>query len=486
MFVKRFYILALVILLALGFLVRLYRFNNPIADWHSWRQADTAAVTWNFVRTKFDILHPIYFDISNVQSGKDNPHGYRYVEFPLYNAVVAGLYIVFHGLTIEGWGRAVTIFSSIAGSVILFLFMRRRTTETIAWITLICSLFLPFNIYYGRTILPDVSMVTTLLASLYYLDKWLDGFREEKNRPKIVLLILAAVFLAMSLLLKLYTVFYLPAFFILIYSVLQNKMFKRKDLWIFSLLSLVPITWWRIFILSYPEGIPANDWLFNGNGIRFRPAFFRWIFYERLTKLISGYLNAIFIALGVVGMRKLQKDMLFFLSFVGCALLYICVIATGNVQHDYYQIVIMPVVAMLIGFGASWIIERIALSSKRWIGYVLVGIVLVGGFWLSWLQVRDYFNINNIAIVNAGKAIRAMTPSNAKIVAPYGGDTTLLYYTKRKGWPSFEHDLSKLIHMGADYLVFVNPQPNDYLVAKQYVLISSSKDYLLFDLHKKP
>ena len=37
-----------VIILLLGFGVRLYKITSPIADWHSWRQADTASVTRNF------------------------------------------------------------------------------------------------------------------------------------------------------------------------------------------------------------------------------------------------------------------------------------------------------------------------------------------------------------------------------------------------------------------------------------------------------
>ena len=41
--------IALVFLILLvGLLLRLYRFDNPIADWHSWRQADTSAVSRNF------------------------------------------------------------------------------------------------------------------------------------------------------------------------------------------------------------------------------------------------------------------------------------------------------------------------------------------------------------------------------------------------------------------------------------------------------
>jgi len=44
---KYFEYLLLSIILILGFTVRLYKIGNPIADWHSWRQADTASVTYS-------------------------------------------------------------------------------------------------------------------------------------------------------------------------------------------------------------------------------------------------------------------------------------------------------------------------------------------------------------------------------------------------------------------------------------------------------
>src|SRR3989344_4354827 len=75
--------------LVLGFMVRLYKINNPVADWHSWRQADTAAVTRNYVNDGMDLLLPKYDDISSIQSRIFNPQGYRMVEFPIYNAISA-------------------------------------------------------------------------------------------------------------------------------------------------------------------------------------------------------------------------------------------------------------------------------------------------------------------------------------------------------------------------------------------------------------
>ena len=57
---------------------------------------------------------------------------------------------------------------------------------------------------------------------------------------------------------------------------------------------------------------------------------------------------------------------------------------------------------------------------------------------------------------------------------------------QRRGWSSFEKPLPELIKMGADYLVFINPKKEDFGVGKKYKIISSSADYILFDLHQKP
>src|SRR3990172_8738706 len=99
--------------------LRLYKLNGPIADWHSFRQADTAAVARNFLKFGFDPLRPRSDDLSNIQSGFDNPNGWRMVEFPLYQITAAGLARVFGILPIEIWLRLVTIASSAATGVII-------------------------------------------------------------------------------------------------------------------------------------------------------------------------------------------------------------------------------------------------------------------------------------------------------------------------------------------------------------------------------
>ena len=76
----------LTLILIFGFLVRLYKIDSPIADWHSWRQADTAAVTRNFIKEGFNPFLPKYDDMSGVSEHPiTNPARFRFVEFPIYN-----------------------------------------------------------------------------------------------------------------------------------------------------------------------------------------------------------------------------------------------------------------------------------------------------------------------------------------------------------------------------------------------------------------
>lgn len=91
---NQYFCLALIILL--GFYLRLYKIDSPIADWHSWRQADTASVSRNFVKESFNPLYPKYDDMSGVsEQPYPNPGRFRFVEFPIYNIITYFFYLIF-------------------------------------------------------------------------------------------------------------------------------------------------------------------------------------------------------------------------------------------------------------------------------------------------------------------------------------------------------------------------------------------------------
>ncbi|MCA9369430.1 hypothetical protein KC721_03960, partial [Candidatus Woesebacteria bacterium] len=104
--VKRYPLLILIAVLA--FTLRMYRINTPLLDWHSWRQADTASVTREYQKHGISLLYPKYHDVSNNPSGLPNPEGYRMVEFPLYNALVASILEIIPALPLVVTSRVVS------------------------------------------------------------------------------------------------------------------------------------------------------------------------------------------------------------------------------------------------------------------------------------------------------------------------------------------------------------------------------------------
>ena len=475
---RKIYYFALAAVLMLGFVAWLYRFNNPIADWHSWRQADTSAVSRNFVNSGFDVLHPRFDDLSNVPSGVDNPQGYRFVEFPFYNIAQAGVYKLFGHLTLEEWGRLITIFSSVATSLLIFLILKHHQKIKAGLLGAFFFSLLPFSIYYGRTILPDPSTAMVILAAIYSFDLWTD---KARNRYFAASLFLTAV----ALLLKPFAVFFALPITYLFFDKFGWKFLKKWQLWVFGVLSVSPLLAWRVWMSQFPEGIPFSAWLFNDGNIRFKGAYFYWIFGERIGKLISGYFGVSLLTLGLISKFKSNRELVFFYSFVVSSFAYMVVVARGNVQHDYYQILIMPTIAIFMGLGAAFLLDSVKTFTNKFIGPILFLFLTFLTLILSWYYIRDYFNINNPSIVLAGQAVDRLTPKDAKVIANYDGDTSFLYQTKRKGWASYEHTAPEMVKLGADYLVDVNPSSSDFDYAKGYKIIDRASDYVIFDLRQE-
>lgn len=477
-----------ILLLVFGFILRLYRFDNPIADWHSWRQSDTSSVSREFVKNGFDLLHPTYHDLSNLSGPHlPNPKGYRFVEFPIYNFLQAGLYVAFGNLTIEEWGRILSILSSEIAAVFIFLLIKKYVNIKTAFLGLGFYLFLPFNIYYGRVILPDPMMVASLLAGIYFFDKWLEGknfSRSMRDPASAGQFSIAVLFTATAILLKPYALFFVLPFIVLAFNQFGIGFIKKRQLWLFALVSILPFILWRIWMSQYPEGIPDSKWLFNGGNIRFTGAFFYWLFADRVSRLILGYFGVALVILGFL--RKFDKSMLFFLSFIVSSLLYMVVIAKGNVNHDYYQILIVPSLVIFMALGVDFLLKHGGALFPKPLGYGLILICSVFSFMFGWYFIRDFFNINNPSIVEAGRAADKILPKDARIIAPYGGDTAFLYQTNRSGWPDWTLTVSEMINLGATHLVVANPTEGDQKLKNDFKILKETPRYIIFDIRKGP
>lgn len=441
------------LLLILGFIVRLYKIDNPVADWHSWRQADTSAVSRNFINDGIDMLYPTYDDISSIQSGLENPTGVRMVEFPIYNALHTIFFNTFGMFTIEKWGRLTTIFITLLTSVFLYLLGKKHYSAKIGLLTAFFFLFLPFNVYFSRVILPDPLGVLFMVSGLYFFG---------------INTVLSGILFGLALLQKpFFGVYLLP----LLPYFLKKENFKSNML--FALLAFTPFVIWRFWTGQHPEGIPFYEWAFNGDRIRFHPAYFRWLFGERLGILILGTWGLVPFAFGLI--RKLKNKFNFY--FVLSALSYLLIVATANVRHDYYQILIIPPVAMTLALGTSYLWKR----SK-----IILVLSLVTMFLISWDRIKPFYQVNHPELMEVGKIVDETLPKDAQIVIPYNGDTAFLYQTKRKGWPAVDDSIDNIIERGADYYVSIDLGSSDTVnFSKRFKTVVRTNQYIILDLHKE-
>jgi hypothetical protein len=466
-------------LLILGIVVRFYRFDAPVADWHSWRQADTVSVLKRFIGEGFDPLRPKYHDLSNIPSGKDNPEGYRMVEFPLYQTLGYFLVKIIPGLTSEMALRLLTIAASVGTGFLLYLLFCWTISKSAAVIVLAVQLFLPFSIYYGRTILPDPLAVFLALSSVAAYT----NFQKNHGHLRMIIGALSIMTGALAILTKPVAVFLLVPVGLL-FLAKTNK--NRRDYGYFMLYVvsvLFPFVWWRTWISQYPEGIASYGWLFNQSGIRFKGAWFYWLFAERLGKLILGYFGLVPFLIGVM-MPSVKKERRLFEGLIIGTLSYLVVIAQGNVQHDYYQIIVLPSVSLLIARG---IMGFVRITGGKLAANIYGVLVMMASFAFSWYTIRTYYWINRPEIVEAGKIADRILPADAKIIAPYNGDTTFLYQTGRVGWP-LGFDIDKKISQGATHYVTISPSDNDLetrdLAAKYKVIVRNDK-YAIIDLTQR-
>jgi 4-amino-4-deoxy-L-arabinose transferase-like glycosyltransferase len=375
---------------------------------------------------------------------------------------------------------------SLLSAAFLYLIVKKRQGILAGLLASFFFVFLPYNIYYSRTILPDPLMVTLILGAIFFFDLWINqSVKSKAGYLKISgLFILTLAFSAGAFLIKPFAGFFMLPMLALAYERFGFGLIKKWQLWLLAILALLPFIGWRIWMLQYPAGIPQSMWLLNGNGIRFKGAFWQWLFAQRLAELILGYWGMVLFGLGIVFAKK--KNYLFFVSFLVASLVYFCTVATGNVQHDYYQIPVIPSIAIFLGIGSAFLINPTKELMSRYITIPLLIITLLFMFAFSWFIVRSDYNIDNPSIVVAGAAVDQLTPKNAKVIANYEGDTTFLYYTKRSGWASFEKDLPTMTKMGADYLALLNPTEGDIHLGQTYKIVGQTSQYIIFNLRQKP
>jgi len=480
-----YFFLALILFLALG--LRFYKIDIPLADHHSWRQADTAAVARNFIKEGFNFLQP-KIDNMTPLARPDLPNNKRLflVEPPIYQTFVAVVYRL-AGVQ-EKFARLVSTTFYLGAIIFLYLLTKRFLSRRAGLLAAFFMATLPYGIFYSRVILPEPMMLFASLGMVYWFDRWLESAKIKEG-------VLAWFFTAWALSIKTFPLFLILPMAYLVWEKYRFQFFRQRKIWIFAFLAVLPLVFWRLWISQFPEGIPPSDWLFNQGGIRFRPAFFRWIFGERISKLILGYWGLPLFLWGLILKPTTKRGWLFHWWLVSF-LLYVTVLAAGNVAHDYYQIPFIPLAAVFLARGADWLLTASGKVFHKKLGWLLLVICFLFMFSFSWYEVRGFYLIQG-GVDLAGRAVDELTPPNALVLTGDSNDATLLYNTNRYGWtggyasffPNSPETIERVRAMGATIYVSTKfEKDSDFgrYLWTNYPLMKLTDQYVIFSLVKSP
>jgi len=134
------------LILAFGFVLRLYHVNAPIIGIHAWRQSDTAAMARNYYENGFRFLYP------QIDWGGSTP-GYAETEFPMYPYMVSLVYKLF-GFS-DSYGRLLSAIFGVMAIYFMYRLVRLVATNKVALWSAFFFAVLPLNVFYSRTFQPS-------------------------------------------------------------------------------------------------------------------------------------------------------------------------------------------------------------------------------------------------------------------------------------------------------------------------------------------
>jgi hypothetical protein len=458
--------LVLVLILVLGLVVRLKDFGVIPIDAHPMRQTDTECVAYFLYSGKSDFFHPkscLMRPVSNVD-------GYFFLEMPFYESLIVVSYKIFG---VYPWAaRLVNLVLYILGSMALYGFMRGWWSKWVAWLSVLVFSFVPGSIFFvGHAIHPDAMAVSFILISLYF------GWKYREN-SKLINLLLSGLALGISVASRPFGLICLP---LLGYFLYLQKSKWWKYLIIFGLgVGFYGFWWWWTRKLGVD--VSWENWVLSGRE--------KLLVWENIKNLIwknvlgetMGKIVSLLAGIGlVIEIVKKDKRIIPLLLWLGGVVVYWFIVPNGNLVHQYYADVYIPVVVILASVGLDWVFGK-----SKWLTMLIIPLMVYNGIRTS----NYHFDIRfNTEAVEIAREIKEKIPEDKKIIYLAKDDSIPLSLSHRQGWMLGEWPTDVAVHIWAfmemrsykfDYIVEpkdrVDLKVEDWAIIKQnYPLVEEGE-----------
>jgi 4-amino-4-deoxy-L-arabinose transferase-like glycosyltransferase len=484
-------ILMLAGIVGLALIVRLIRISQPYVDQWSFKQGTIAMIAENFYRNGFNIFYPQI-------NWAGNSAGYIGTEFPLVPFLASLLYIPFG---VHEWiGRSVSVTFSVAALPFFYLLVKKISNERSAVFAAVIYALAPLSIFASRSFMSDMTSLGFSVTALYLFSEWLD---RSNNRT---LLLAAAAATALAILVKApAAIIGLPLSY-MAWEKYRWNFIRQPKVWLFACLSVIfPAAWYAhayFITLTYPPHQFAGSDGLNLENVHFYTAVARRLVGSSLTPVVAvGMLVGLFLP------PATKYGRMFYWWLVAICF-FIFIAGFGN-RHPWYQLPVVPVAAAFAGQACDFALRKIRALTQSRPAEFLSGAALVATLFVaSYAYVRPLYDPWAAPLQEAGSQIDLITSPAALAVFVLDGDSSGVYYSRRKGWHAFDDshwgvpldstqaimDLEKLRTRGATHLVFTQytvwwldyyKEFATYLDLR-YRRLSQTPAYVIFDLEDGP
>lgn len=394
--------LAVVAILLLTVGLRAIHLDQPIVENYVGRQIPTAMVARNLARGS-GFLRP-QLDTAPL------PNLFL-VEPPLYALAAATLHRG-TGLALESSGRLISALAIALGGWGLHGLARRRLGNRAALLALAAFAILPVTVRYGRSFQPDALMIGLLVAGMRCWDEY------EAGGPTIWLGLgiaslatgLAIKIVAASILIPLVTVVLRPR--------------RAWKVMLAACLIVPALLWYGHAASLIATGAGSRASADNGAiwlRVLMPSALFRAETAVIVVRFLVRSFTPIGLALAVLGLFAPRAGDRLWAVWGGSTLAALAILA-GKLHHEYYWLMLAPVVAAGVGSGLDRLIER-----RRLLGLIAgTGLVVLAMIqsWSTWRTPLEWATLSE-----AARVVEAEVPRTSWVVAP----EALLFASDRRG-----------------------------------------------------
>lgn len=475
----------------------------------SWRECDLGSIARNFAFEDPDPLYP------RVDWRGDGP-GYAEMELPLYPYLTSIAYRLF-GFD-DHYGRILSFVFSI-GSLIFFYKLARQYLEPLPAIVAFSFFGLnPLVVETATAVQPEGLMLMFYLGGVLFFLRWL---REDRR----IDLALAAVMTAMSLLAKAPSAHIGLFFGILLFERFGWSAFRRIEVYLFGLVTLVPALLWA----THAKGLYSTYG--NSLGVSNEHHWIGWDFFTD-SEFMAGILRSEFFyvwaGFGVVALafavvrgyseRPVRLSLLWLASVFVFYLL--AARTTSQEWASYYHVFSIAPVSLLFGSSLARVrdhlretadkfsLRPLAANIFRASLAIVVVISVLASLAVEGVQARRALlnrRVPEPAFIWAEK-VRPLLDRDGLIVVSGGNchdkrghqlaynASYFFYWLERRGWNTCVERQSVAVirsfaERGAEYFVAQHSMTRqtagfDDAVRREYALLDETPEFSLYDLRR--